>query len=422
MRITVNKEKLVIAILSLAIYFLLEASLVTIIIPNYYEFRKFKSYDGNEFMLLISHIIPIVLTVLPIFLSSSQLIYSVLSLMTILLIYPSTIIYQHLHADFRVVVMNTIYFLAVYLVSKHFKFKLHVSKIKEGQKVWLLLIVTGILLIPFIVIFGSKINFQNLLLNNIYEARDLQKDLSNPYTGYVYFPLTNVLIPLLLLISFLHKEYFKAAVAIIMLLFMFLVGGHKAVFFGTFLTIYFYFGNYYQKIKLFFIGISIVLITGLLTYKFYHDFFVTALITRRIFFLPAILEVGYFDFFSGKPIFWSYSIFKFFIDYPFDLAPPHLIGLHVLDNSITHANNGTLSDGFMNLGIPGVIINILMVSFVFSVLDSLDISHRFFGLIFLLFFTFMSVYFFIVMITYGGFLFLIVGHFFLKNTRTLYHD
>ena len=237
---------------------------------------------------------------------------------------------------------------------------------------------------------------------------------------YVYSSLTNVILPILLLISFLHKEYFKAIAAFVMLIFMFLVGGHKSVFFATFLMMYFYWGSYTQKLKYFFLGVLFFLSLAVIVYYQTNNLFMFSLFTRRIFFLPAVLDIGYFDFFENRQIYWSESILRSYLQYPLGLAPRNLIGQHVLLDETINANSGIISDGFMNLGIIGVLLNLTLVSMIYAILNALHISHRFFGLIFLLFFTFLSTYFFTTMITHGGLLLIVLAYLFLRNSDTLY--
>ncbi len=202
-----------------------------------------------------------------------------------------------------------------------------------------------------------------------------------------------------------------------MLLFMFLVGGHKSVFLGTILLIFFFYGSYKTKMKFFYLGISIVLLAAIALFSISKNLFLISHITDRVFFLPTLLDIGYFKYFDGHPIFWSDSILRSFIKYPFDLEPPYAIGLYVMGNSITHANTGIIGDGFMNLGVIGALVNILLVGVAFAILDSLNINHRFFGISFLVVTIFSSSYFFTAMITHGVLLLLISAYYFLKDTN-----
>lgn len=422
MALILNRNKVIIACLSLLIYFVLEYTFEHIIWGNYFEFEKFKSGDSELWIHILGYLIPIGLTLFLVILPVTELIYCVLCLLVVLVIYPTSILWSHLNSDPRIILLYVLYFLIVFLASISFKVRLALPQIKERQKTLFFVVLSVLLITPFVFIYAPHINFQNFALTSevIYESRDLETSLSNPYTGYVYSQLSNVILPLLLLLATLHKEYLKAVAAFAMLIFMFLVGGHKSVFFGAFLVAYFFIGTYLTKVKIFFFGLLLFLLASIVVHHFTNDFFLVSLFARRIFFLPAILEIGYFDFFDKVPIYWSDSILSNFVAYPFDLSTRNLIGRHVLGNVITNANNGIVSDGFMNFGIVGSLINILLVSFVYAILNSLNLSHRFFGLIFLLFFTFMSSYFFTSMVTHGGLLLLILAYISLRNSHQLY--
>jgi hypothetical protein len=325
-----------------------------------------------------------------------------------------------MNTSLTVVTLNAIYFSTVFGFSKLFSRQADVGLIKENQKTPVLLLLSMVSIIPFVITFGPHIDLQNLLLSNIYGSRALEVKLSNRYMDYVYSSLTNVILPILLIISFIHKEYIKGLLAFVMLIFMFLVGGHKSVFFATFLMIYFYWGTYTQKLMYFLLGVSAILALAVVSYYQTNNLFLFSLFTRRIFFLPAVLDIGYFDYFDGQPIYWSDSIFRSYIEYTLGLTPRNLIGQHVLLDETINANSGIIADGFMNFGIIGVLLNIVFVSFIYAILNALNISHRFFGMLFLLVFTFLSTYFFTTMITHGGLLLIVLSYLFLRNTETTY--
>jgi hypothetical protein len=420
-KMLVSKDKLAIGCASLLIYAILSHSF-TVLPANFEEFERFRNGDPELYVILLSYALPLLLTALLLILPVSDLIYCILCLLLILTIYPATILWRQLNADPAIIFLHVLHFLSLVIISKVFNKPLTVTALRKSQMTPLLLVLSIALIAPFVITFGPHIDLKNLILYNIYSSRALEAQLSNRFMDYAYSSLTNVVLPMLLIIAILHKEYIRAILAFAMLIFMFLVGGHKSVFFASFLLIYFYFGSYQRKILYLFTGIAASLAPVLIIYHITSDLFPFALITRRIFFIPGILDIGYFDFFDGKPLFWSDSILRSWIAYPYHLAPRNLIGEHVLLNPLTNANSGVVADGFMNLGIPGAILNILLVSTIFAILNNLNLSHRFFGLVFVLFFTFLSTYFFTTMITHGGLLLVVLASLLLRSSRTTYND
>lgn len=416
----INKHKLVIAVLAVSIYFALDHSYLQAYKGNYFEFEKFALGSASTLKVVVSYLIPLGLTYLLVVLPTSEFIYAVLSFVLVVSIYPASILLRNLNSDSRILILQLIYFLSIFLIGNHFKIRVKSPILKESQKTNALFFLSLTMAMPFVWIYARHIDYSNLLLENIYESRATEAQHSNLYTAYAYSPLTNVLMPLLLLLSLYHREYFKTAVGFFLLIFMFLVGGHKAVFFGVFALIVFYHGNYYAKVRLAFSGILVLLLACIAFYHFFEDLYLTSLVSRRIFFLPAILEIGYFKFFDSHHIYWSDSILRTFIQYPYSVPPQNLIGEYVLANVDTNANNGIISDGFMNFGVAGSLLNILFVSVIYSIMNSLHLNHKFFGLVLLMLLTFYSSYFFTSLITHGILFFILVSYVFLKDTDRTY--
>ena len=101
----------------------------------------------------------------------------------------------------------------------------------------------------------------------------------------------------------------------------------------------------------------------------FDDFGLTSLIARRVFFVPAKLTFDYFEFFSYNPhVYWSNSILKLFISYPYDYPVGEVIGNH-LGKTDLNANNGFVSTGFSHAGYFGIAIYIALVGALLRFLD-----------------------------------------------------
>jgi hypothetical protein len=128
------------------------------------------------------------------------------------------------------------------------------------------------------------------------------------------------------------------------------------------------------------------------------------------------LDSFYFDFFEDNPLYWSGSIGRNFIEYRYDKPIPYVIGDVYFNDPEMASNNGIVSDGFSNAGILGVIINGLFLGFYISVIKSLNISHKFYGLYFLLLISIISSSLPVVLLTHSGIALLIFALLFQKNT------
>jgi len=90
---------------------------------------------------------------------------------------------------------------------------------------------------------------------------------------------------------------------------------------------------------------------------------ISDVIIRRVFFVPAQLYYYYYDFFSSSPhTFYSQSMpFKWFLNYPYELPIPRLIGGYYLSSWDTSANGNMWADAYASLGIVGMLfVSILL--------------------------------------------------------------
>ena len=134
-------------------------------------------------------------------------------------------------------------------------------------------------------------------------------------------------------------------------IYFFLIGAHKSVLFGNLLCVGIYFLN-----KKFFVDYFIYTILGVISiclglYYFSENIFVASLIIRRVFFLPALLDTFYFEFFEDLKMMYSHSFLEWLVPNKLgDTTPTIKIG-EIYFNNGANANNGLISDGFMNFGL-----------------------------------------------------------------------
>lgn len=415
----VNRNNIPLAFLSLLIYCILLFGFELIIAPNF-----FIPGLGEEgpYRFLTGHILATAVVLFMMLTRMSGFTYAILSCMTVMLLFPALIIHQHTSGDWRIVFSQMLFFFSVYFFLEWVPIKIKGPVVNDRQRTAFLLITSLIIIVPFIVLFLPYVNLNNLLLVDVYESRELEKSLSNPFTAYTYSWLGKVILPVLLVVSLMRKEYVKSAIAFACLIIMFLVGAHKSVFLGLFLVLAFMPGGYRQKVYYFYFGI--LLACALSMYLFFEkdNIVMASLFIRRVLFIPSILDTAYFGFFDGHHLFWSHSFMSSFIAYPFDLPPQNIMGEMVFRSVGVNANNGIISDGFMNLGMTGVVLNILLASTILSLFKHMNMDVRLFGIVFLFLFSLVSSYLPIVMVTHGGLLLLLVAQFLLRDNSSLRHS
>jgi len=105
-------------------------------------------------------------------------------------------------------------------------------------------------------------------------------------------------------------------------------------------------------------GFSGIVSLGMISYWLIDDIWISSLFTRRTLLVPAQLSFFYYDFFSKNQFTFlsQHRIFRIFLDYPYYLNPPHLIGEIYFNRPEMGANNGIYGDGFMNFGFIGLVL------------------------------------------------------------------
>lgn len=275
----------------------------------------------------------------------------------------------------------------------------------------------AIFIIPFILQYQLNINLNNLILIDVYDTREITSLNTNRLLDYLYFPLTSVLLPIGIIQALISKKRYMAGILILLNLYMFLIGAHKQVLFNLLLVLSFYFFRKTSSQNIFTNGVILILSIGLIEFFVLDTYLISNYLTRRIAFLPAILDKYYFDFFEGNYLYWSNSWLKFILEYPYDIGVPNLIAGNYLGDWKMASNNGIISDGFSQAGFLGIIINGVIISLVLNYLNNQRISKLYSGLIFIFLINIISTNLSTVLFTHGGILLIILSSLILQNSN-----
>ncbi|WP_299186421.1 hypothetical protein [uncultured Aquimarina sp.] len=238
--------------------------------------------------------------------------------------------------------------------------------------------------------------------------------LSNPYFGYTYSPFTKIIIPLFIIFSLEAKNYLFTFFGVLFLLLFYLFGAHKTVYLGIVIVFIFYKLSYSNlSVKVLKYSNILIVVSTILALFLVDDLWI--LIFRRLHFVPTLLDICYLDFFENNYLYWSESIFKSFVKYPYDMNHANVIGEYYFKKSDMGANNGLISDGYMNMGSIGVFVNVILVSIYFMIINNLNVPSRYFGLFFLTLISFISSSMFTVLFTHGGIILLLTVIFFMNE-------
>jgi hypothetical protein len=226
---------------------------------------------------------------------------------------------------------------------------------------------------------GFSFNFD---LSKVYEIRSDYVAANIMFSGYMIGWTAKVVLPLMILIALFYKKgkrsYLLLFIALLFQIYIFSISGHKSHLFRIpaiiGLALFVNRKNFLSKLGLVF---SALVILGIFSYLLLGDLWLPSLFTRRTFFCPAQLSFYYYDFFSQhRPIYLSTShIFRSFLDYPYHLPPPHLIGEVYYNKPVMHANNGIVSNGFMNFGYPGLFLWAILLATLLKFADAV-VEHK----------------------------------------------
>ena len=414
MRLIVSKVRLFHFVLLIIFYLIFEF--------RYYSFI-FVKYEHSRFLFdysLSKYIIGKVLLLISLYKANntkSKFVYTSIILFILFVLIPNLILFQFNYSPIIISLLIVLFlqFLSINILSHP---PVKIFNIKKSQILPVFFITTLILIIPFFFIYGFKINLKIFEFGPaIYEVRRSVKELSTFYSAYMYFPLKNFLIPVLVTYAFIEKKRVFVILGLIMVLYLFMIIPHKSTFFSIFVIIVFYFyNNYYKKLNLILLGLLGVIVLSIISTEILNSNLLESIFFRRMFFIPAQLNTAYFEIFKDNPIYLSHSIFSFFIDYPYKLEPAFYVADQYFKEPKMSANNGFISDGFMNFGLIGSVGFALIVSVIFNFFDSLKISSRFYGVFFLFIKLTMGSALLTMFFTHGLFIFLIISIVFLKNT------
>tara|TARA_R110000868_G_scaffold205840_3_gene454479 strand:+ start:1561 stop:2847 length:1287 start_codon:yes stop_codon:yes gene_type:complete len=420
MKITLKTEKYKILKLFLVSYLLLSYAYFKIISTFWYwnkiailKNEKF-SFDFGRYLVVSIAIILCVFTIC--YINQKKFIFSIQAIVLLLFVIPSGITFSSYKIIEPSVFIGHLLFLVTLILFSRIKIIIPIKKLTIKHSYHSLFILALIGMIPFLK-YWYLVNLNNLLLIDIYKTRDLFSNVGNLYTAYTYSWFSIIIIPALIVFSIFYKNRIVLLLSIAMLIFLFLFGAQKSVFFGLTIVLIFYYKDYLQKIKYVLVGTLSIVVLGIISSLLLNSDLILIYTIRRVFMLPSLLDFVYFDFFNENYLYWSEVVGDIFKTYPYSENHSRIIGEVYFNSSEISANNGIISDGYMNFGMLGVFLNILVVSAFYSAINHLNISNKFFGLYFLFTIAILSSSLSTVLLTHGGIILLFISIIFLKDSK-----
>jgi len=215
--------------------------------------------------------------------------------------------------------------------------------------------------------------FLNFDLSKVYNTRSYYISAKVPFGGYLLNWMALILNPMFFAIFLKNRKFIYATLIVFIQLFLFSVTGHKIyLFLLPYLFVLMLIIT--SKYPLTFTSsvLAIIIILGMFSYFLFGDLWTSALFTNRTLLTPALLSYYHYDFFSNNGLIYlsAHHFFNVFISYPYHLDPSHLIGEVYFNNPNVNANNGIVSDAYMNFGVIGLIIWPILFTIFLKLIDS----------------------------------------------------
>ncbi len=195
--------------------------------------------------------------------------------------------------------------------------------------------------------------------------------------------LGKVLLPLLIVLFVSRRRFREQLFCLVVAFFLFAVTGYKSYFFFTLIAgVLAWFIGFLSFIGIpFVLGSFISLSTALLaltgawaegTVSFFWFF------VRRVFFVPAQLNLEYIKFFSGNPkVYWANSRITFgLIESPFDSSIPKVVGNYLFGGE-TVSSAGFIGFGYAQAGLIGVVLYSILFGILIKLADALTSSSKY---------------------------------------------
>jgi len=412
LRIMFSKPASIHALLVLFLFGLLVARYVHFVVPNYFHLNFVADPDGGRVILAITLLLLTLLSILR--QKPSEYMHALSVLLIIMMQLPNLVLYMYMPVNPAVPLSFTLFVLLIRTPIRRgaaeYLARYYPPVWTEKTRVSILITALLMLLIPVVIHFGATLPGIVLISDQsvLYDLRHQVRDSIPTHTVYAFGQLSRALLPVMLLFGIVTRRYLLAAIAILATGYLFLLTPHKTLLVGLIPMLFFVlWKNHNRQITWFMLLLIAAILLAAVTS--HMDYLLPeSLLVRRSLFTQAYITHAYFEFFQGNPLLLSNSFPGLLADYPYETAPPFLMGEHYFDAPLMSCNTGFIGDGFMNFGYPGVVLYIFITTAIFHFIDTLRLPPATFGLSLLMVFALQNTYLSTTLITHGMLMLLIL--------------
>ena len=380
-----------------------------VVISNVFNYTGFKAEYFSYVKLLTSASYTSIWILLSMFIKKSFY-KTVYSIIIIIYYFGQSIFYIYNDSSFLLVVYMSIPLAATLLADKLDKntvFKRSIINLKENYTRLFFVVLVLLFVLPFFRFYRS-INLKNLFLIDIYSTRMIMRSYDKGILGYVFPPLSRVVLPFLFVYGIKNKKKMLSIMSIVSVLLLFLLNGAlKSIFFGTITAIFFIKGDYPKKEMNFLKAFFYANVLGLVSYAVFKSSLINDYM-RRIIFVPASLFETYFVYFKNNLTYFFHSKTLSTLSlHEREFSISQFIGENVIGKEGLNANVGIFVEGFFSFGTIGVFMFSLFFMFILIYVRKLNFSGAYFGIFFAFLYIINTSFIETLMLTHG-LLFLLV--------------
>ena len=201
-KLIISKEFLRLSVLLTIIYFFLEGYYHFFISDNFAYLGFFPDFS------IINYIITKLVYIWLLFLSwkvyqRSKFLYSIYLLLMFFFYIPNAVIFAFSNMHIGAFVSN-VFFVSFFSLSSVIKFRLPTINLPKKINNYIILTLSLLAMVPIIITFRNDVHLKTLLLQDIYEVREVFSEKLIGYLGYLYNILVKTLLPIALVLSLIH--------------------------------------------------------------------------------------------------------------------------------------------------------------------------------------------------------------------------
>lgn len=236
---------------------------------------------------------------------------------------------------------------------------------------WLVLVVTVVSYYGF--------SFRLVRLSDIYAVRDTYRDSFEQVPRLARYTVTwlgNVIAPIALARGLSRRRWLWAVLAVATELFLVSITGFKQLLFASVLVAGVVLLVRTTDVRQLGRRVVVLVTTGVFAVTAFDmatsGWSLSSVLIRRLVLTSGVNTKYHFLYFSAHPkAHLGYGALSRWVDYPYDLAPPFLLGRVYYGNAETSANANLWADAFANFGLVGVVGFTVVLALLLHLTDSI---------------------------------------------------